>query len=109
RVDAAAAPAGGPPPTLNDDMMNKEKTPAASPTVSLEKTPAAGFATPNEKIPTIGSGTPSAAPPEGPRSLWPLSLSDIEAYLSRVVRSMEPKTEARSRQPSEIPAAEQPR
>jgi regulator of protease activity HflC (stomatin/prohibitin superfamily) len=104
-------PAASTPPTGND-TTNKERTTAASPTVPLEKTPAAGLATPAEKIPPASSGTPSAATPEGSRSFWPLSLSDIETYLFRLVRP-EPKTEAkgeaRTRQPSERPVAEQPR
>jgi hypothetical protein len=102
------APAGGTQPSGND-TTNKESTTAAGPTVPLEKTPAAALATPTEKIPLAGSGTPSATTPEGSHSLWPLSLSDIEAYLSRIVRQTEPKTEPRSRQPSERPVAEQPR
>jgi regulator of protease activity HflC (stomatin/prohibitin superfamily) len=89
-------PAGGTPPTGND-TTNKERTTAASPTVPLEKTPAAGLTTPAEKIPTASSSAPSAATPEGSRSFWPLSLSDIETYLFRMVRPTEPKTEARSK------------
>jgi regulator of protease activity HflC (stomatin/prohibitin superfamily) len=95
-VDTPAPPAGSTPPTGND-TMNKERTTAASPTVPLEKMPAAELATPAEKIPTANSNTPSAATPEGSRSFWPLSLSDIEAYFSRIVRPTQPKTEARSR------------
>ena len=92
-VDPPLPPAGGVPPT-DDDTMNKERTTAASPTMPLEKTPAAGLATLPEKIPPASSGTPAAATPEGSRSFWPLSLSDIEAYLSWIVRPTEPKTEA---------------
>src|SRR5213083_337388 len=98
-------PAGSTPPSGND-TTNKERTTAASPTVPMEKTPAAGLATPAEKIPPASSGTPSAATPEGSRSFWPISLSDIETYLSQIVRPTEPKTEPRSRQPSERPVAE---
>jgi hypothetical protein len=82
---------------------------AASPTGPLEKTPAAGLATPTEKMPAASSSTPSAATSEGSRSFWPLSLSDIETYLSQIVRPTEQKAESRSRQPSERPVAEQPR
>ena len=89
-------PAGSTPPSGND-TTNKERTPAASPTVPMEKTPAAGLATPAEKISPPSSSTPSAATPDGSRSFWPLSLSDIETYLFRIVRPTEPKTEARSR------------
>jgi regulator of protease activity HflC (stomatin/prohibitin superfamily) len=94
-VDTPAPPAGSTPPTGND-TTNKERT-SASPTMPLEKTPAAGLATPTEKIPPSSSSTPSAAGSEGSRSFWPLSLSDIETYLFRIVRPTEPKTEARSR------------
>jgi regulator of protease activity HflC (stomatin/prohibitin superfamily) len=102
-------PPSGSTPPIGNDTMNKERTTAASPTVPSEKTPAAGLATPAEKIPPASSGTPSAATPEGSRSFWPISLSDIETYLSQIVRPTEPKTEPRSRQPSERPVAEQPR
>jgi hypothetical protein len=96
------------PPTGND-TTNKNRTTAASPTVPLEKTPAAELATPAEKVAPASSSTPSAATQEGSRSLWPISLADIEAYLAQIVRPTEPKTEPRSRQPSERPVAEQPR
>jgi len=94
-VDTPAPPAAGTPPSGND-TTNKDRTTAASPTVPLEKTSPAGLATPAEKIPPASSSTPSAATPEGSRSFWPLSLSDIESYLFRIVRP-DPKTEARSR------------
>jgi prohibitin 2 len=104
-VDTSAPPPpGGTPPSDKDTT----KATAASSTIPLEKTPAAGLATPAEKIPPANSGTPSATP-EGSRSFWPLNLSDIETYLSWIVRPTEPKTEPRSRQPSERPVAEQPR
>jgi hypothetical protein len=77
--------------------------------VPLEKTPAAELATPAEKVAPASSSTPSAATQEGSRSLWPISLADIEAYLAQIVRPTERKTEPRSRQPSERPVAEQPR
>src|SRR6266481_2222412 len=88
-------PAGSTPPSGND-TTNKERTTAASPTVPMEKTPAAGLATTAEKVPPASSSTPSAGTPEGSRSFWPLSLSDIGTYLFRIVRP-DPKTEARSR------------
>jgi regulator of protease activity HflC (stomatin/prohibitin superfamily) len=101
-------PAASTPPPQND-TISKERTTAADPMMPLEKTPAAGLATPAEKMPPAGSGTLSAATPEGSRSFWPISLSDIETYLSQIVHPTEPKTEPRSRQPSERPVAEQPR
>jgi len=96
-VDTPSPPAGSTPPSGND---TKERTTAASLAVSLEKTPTAGLATPAEKIPPTSSSTPSAPAPEESRSLWPLSLSNIEAYLYQIVRPTEP---------SERPVAEQPR
>jgi len=120
-VDAPAPLAGSTPPS-GTDTMNKESTTAAGPAVPLEKTPAAGLATPTEKIaparsstpstssgtPPASSGSPSGATPDGSSSFWPLTLSDIETYLYRIIRP-EPKAEPRSRQPSERPVAEQPR
>jgi regulator of protease activity HflC (stomatin/prohibitin superfamily) len=107
-VDTPASPAGSTPPGGND--TNKEST-AAGPAVPLEKTQAAGLATPTEKIAPASSGTPSTATPEGSRSFWPISwpisLSDIQTYLSQIVRPTE--REAGSGQPSERPAAEQAR
>jgi regulator of protease activity HflC (stomatin/prohibitin superfamily) len=107
-VDTPVPPAGSTPPSGND--TNKEST-AAGPAVPLEKTPAAGLATPTEKIAPASSGAPSTATPEGSRSFWPISwpisLSDIETYLSQIVRPTE--REAGSGQPSERPAAERAR
>jgi regulator of protease activity HflC (stomatin/prohibitin superfamily) len=108
-VDTPASPPAGSTPPSGNYTTNKERTMAASPTVPLEKTPAAGLATPTEKMPAASSSTPSAATSEGSRSFWPLSLSDIETYLSQIVRPTEQKAESRSRQPSERPVAEQPR
>jgi hypothetical protein len=108
-VDTPASPPAGSTPPSGNYTTNKERTMAASPTGPLEKTPAAGLATPTEKMPAASSSTPSAATSEGSRSFWPLSLSDIETYLSQIVRPTEQKAESRSRQPSERPVAEQPR
>src|SRR5712691_1297815 len=76
-VDTPAPTSAASTPPTGNDTTNKERTTAASPTVPLEKTPAAGLATPAEKIPPAGSSTPSAGTPEGSRSFWPLSLSDM--------------------------------
>jgi regulator of protease activity HflC (stomatin/prohibitin superfamily) len=110
-VDAPLPPAGAP---AENDTTAKQRATAAGPAVPLEKTPAAGLATPHEKIPAAaGSDPSSAASPEVSRSFWPLSLSDIETYLYRIVRPAEPKTEpkaeSRTRQPAEKPVVEQPR
>ncbi len=124
-VDTPAPLAGTTPPS-GTDTTNKESTTAAGPAVPLEKTPAAGLATPAEKIaparsstpstssgtPPASSGSPSGATPDGSSSFWPLTLSDIETYLYRLIRpepEPEPKAEPRSRQPSERPLAAQPR
>src|SRR5262249_13259003 len=104
-VDTPPPPAGSTPPS-GTDTMNKESTTAVGPAVPLEKTPAAGLATPTEKI---APANPPAAAPEASRSFWPLSLSDIETYLYRIIRpEPEPKAEPRSRQPSDRPLAAQP-
>src|SRR6266536_3309121 len=110
-VDAPLPPAGAP---AENDTTAKQRATAAGPAVPLEKTPAAGLATPPEKIPAAAdSDASSATTPEASRSFWPLSLSDIETYLYRIVRPAEPKTEpkaeSRTRQPAEKPVAEQPR
>jgi prohibitin 2 len=110
-VDTPLPPAGAP---AENDTTAKQRATAAGPAVPLEKTPAAGLATPPEKIPAAaGSDASSAATPEPSRSFWPLSLSDIETYLYRLMRPAEPKTEpkaeSRTRQPAEKPVAEQPR
>jgi hypothetical protein len=95
-VDTPLPPAGSTPPSGND-----KSTTAAGPAMPLEKTPSAGLATPTEKIPPVSSGTPAAATSEGSRSFWPISLSDIETYLTQMLLPTERKTEPRSRQPSQ--------
>src|SRR5262249_42083137 len=109
-VDTPAPQAGNTPPS-GTDTTNKESTTAAGPAVPLERTPAAGLATPTEKIAPAGSGNPPAAAPEASHSFWPLTLSDIQTYLYRIIRpesKPEPKAEPRSRQPSDRPLAAQP-
>src|SRR6516165_10507029 len=78
-----------------------KSTTAAGPAMPLEKTPSAGLATPTEKIPPASSSTPAAATSEGSRSFWPISLSDIETYLTQMLLPTERETEPRSRQPSQ--------
>jgi regulator of protease activity HflC (stomatin/prohibitin superfamily) len=93
-VDTPLPPAGAP---AENDTTTKQRTTAAGPTVPLEKTPAAGLATPREKMPAAaGSDASSAATPGASQSFWPLSLSDIEAYLYRMVRPTEPMTESKA-------------
>jgi prohibitin 2 len=106
-------------------------TTAAAPARPLEKTPAAALSTPSEKTPLPGSPAPSApvekvpgaaagtasAPAEKRGSAeqhgsWPPSLSDVEAFISRMLRPAAPTTDA-SKPPVDNPAgksaAEQPR
>jgi hypothetical protein len=103
-------------PAPNDGGTPSRETTAAAPAVPLEKTPAAALTKPTEKMPSAdssagastasaGSSKPAAAAPEPPRSLWPLSLQDIESLLARVIRPTESKSEAPSKQPSQTPAA----
>ena len=100
---------------------SQETITAAAPAVPLERTPAAGLAVPVERMPATapsvtqekataaGPATPSAAAPSEPRSFLSFSLSDLEAVLSRALRSTEPKTELPTQQPLERPADGQPR
>jgi prohibitin 2 len=110
--------ARGEPPPAEDGATPKERMTAAAPPVPLERTPPAGLAMPAEKMPapdstprqekTPTAATPSATAPTTPRSLFPLSLSDLEALLSRALGPTEQKTEPAAKQSSERPAAEQP-
>jgi len=116
----APARAAGTPP-VEDGTRARERMTAATPAVPLEQMPAAGLAIPAEKMPAADSGMPreksapaapatSSAPPQGEsRSLFPLSLSDLEAFLSGALRRTEPNTVPPAKQPSERPATEQPR
>jgi len=113
-------------PPAEDGATPKERMTAASPAVPLERTPAAGLTVPAEKMPLSEQrprqeGTPGAAAttpsatPAAPRSVFPLSLSDIEALLSRALGITEQKAEPAApaappaKPPPERPAAEQPR
>ena len=79
----------------DDDRAAKETTAVASPAVATEKMSATA---PTEKLLTAGSGTSEAAAPDRPPSSWPLSLYDIEAFLARMVHSIDPKAEPLSKQ-----------
>jgi regulator of protease activity HflC (stomatin/prohibitin superfamily) len=117
---ATAQARGGPP--AEDGSAARERMTAAGPTVPLERMPGAVLAVPAERMPTgdqampregapaaVPAG-PAASPPGESRSFFPLSLSDLEALLSRTLRSVEPKTEPPANpQPPERPAAQQPR
>jgi len=97
--------------------VTEERSTAAPPAVPLEKMPAADLALPAEKMPSADSaktqsaapGTPSAAPPQEPGALFPRSLSELEALVSRALRATEATTEPPAKVPSEQPAVAQPR
>ena len=91
---AGAAPESG--------QTEPKETTAAGGT---KKTPAAGLTESLDKDPTTGSAVPPAAGAEGSRSLWPLSLYDIDAFLSRTIRPTESATKPLQKQPAEQPAA----
>jgi len=94
--------------------VTEERSTAAPPAVPLEKMPAADLALPAEKMPSADSaktqsaapGTPSAAPPQEPGALFPRSLSELEALVSRALRATEATTEPPAK---EQPAVAQPR
>jgi regulator of protease activity HflC (stomatin/prohibitin superfamily) len=98
-LDTPSSPGAGAMTSPKDrNTTVKETTTAASPAVPLDKTSAAALPTPNEKMPPAASATGEAAPPDRSRSLWPLSLYDIETFFARMVRSTEPKPEPLSKQ-----------
>src|SRR5262245_17920332 len=111
-VDSSAPPAGGAQPSGSGAAEKEKATAAAAPTVPFEKTPAAALTTPPERIPAAATSgaapatTPAPASTAGAkesRSLWPITLSDIESYLAKLLL---PAAKTESKQP---PAAEQPR
>ena len=109
-LDAQPPPGTGAAAPHDNDTTGKETTTAARPALSLEKTPAAALATPSERVQPAGSGTTGATAQDKPRSLWPLSLHDIEAFFARIVRPTEQKPAAPvAQQPTENSAAQQPK
>ena len=110
-VDSSAPPAGSAQP-ISNDKADKDRATAPGPAVPFEKMPAAGLSTPAEKMPPVTPGAaPAATPGPAPaakaqetRSLWPITLSDIESYLARMLL---PAAKTESKQPTA--AAEQPR
>jgi regulator of protease activity HflC (stomatin/prohibitin superfamily) len=128
-ADAVVPPpnAAETPPARGDTAPKDRTTMAPGPAMPLERTPAAGLTTPMDAAPAAGSArqsaasssavappaaAPSAAASQEPRSLWPPSLSEIDAYLSRMIRPREePKTEPKPGPKTELktePAARQP-
>src|SRR5262249_50977496 len=105
----------------------EESTPkatAAGPSVPLEKTSEAALATPAEKMPADSStprdkaptaqSTPAAgapapgAPPAKPSPTIPVSLSELQALLARLVGAAEPAPEAPPQKAPEKPASSPP-
>jgi regulator of protease activity HflC (stomatin/prohibitin superfamily) len=74
-----------PPPEKAPSNEGEKKPTGAGPAVPLEKVPAAGLAEPSEK-------TPTAAAPEVPRVYFPfpISMSDVEAVISRFSKVITP-------------------
>lgn len=90
-VDGPLPNSGGASPNDGDAAPKeapKERSRAPGPTIPLEQTPAAGLTKPAEK--------PAPAAQQEPRASWSPSLSDIDSFLSRLVRPAEPKTETKS-------------
>jgi regulator of protease activity HflC (stomatin/prohibitin superfamily) len=101
-VDGPVPNPGGASPN-DGDAAPKERSTAPGPATPLEQMPAAGLTKPMEK--------PAAAAPQEPRASWSPSLSDIDSFLSRLVRPAEPKTETKSEKKSETktePSSRQP-
>jgi len=92
--------ARGEPPAENV-VAPKERTTAAAPAIPLERMPAAALTMPAERMPALDQaprspGAPMvAAPaasttaPAAPRSVFPLSLSDLQALLARALGAEE--------------------
>jgi len=117
-VDGPQPAAGGAPaPPSEGDTAPKERTTAPAPAMPLEQTPAAGLSKPAEKPPAPGQAKqgekptdkPAAAAPQEPRASLPSTLSDIDAFLSRLIRPAEPKTEQKTGPSARAPAGAQPR
>ena len=96
---------------------SRERVTAATPAVPFERLPGAGLAIPAERMPshegmprdkTQSAGPTSPPPAESePRSLFPKSLSDLEAILSWVTRPSEPPVEPAPKQPPDRSATGQ--
>jgi regulator of protease activity HflC (stomatin/prohibitin superfamily) len=113
--------ARGEPPPPEDGTTPKERMTAAAPAVPLERMPAAGLTMPAERMPApqstpgqerppAGAATAPSAPVTGTTpSVFPLSLSDLEAFLARAFGSVEQKAAPAAKPSGERPAAEQQR
>jgi regulator of protease activity HflC (stomatin/prohibitin superfamily) len=101
------------PPPPPPEGATRERVTAATPTVPVEKTPAAGLAIPAERMPhptpprENAQGAPpssAAAPAQGDsQSIFPKSLSDLQALISRMINSGEPVVEPAPTQSSDRP------
>ena len=80
------ADAPSPPPEKAPSNEGEKKPTGAGPALPLEKVPAAGLAEPSEKLPT------TVAAPEVPRVYFPfpISMSDVEAVISRFSKAITP-------------------
>jgi regulator of protease activity HflC (stomatin/prohibitin superfamily) len=132
-VDTPIAPKAAAAPVPDNSEAARDRPAGISPPL-LEKTPASNLATPPERPPPIavprtpaekpspggpgaspehapgaGSGKQSAAPPGEQRSSWAPSLSDIGAFVSKVVGQSEPPAAPVPRPRPERPPAEPPR
>jgi regulator of protease activity HflC (stomatin/prohibitin superfamily) len=93
--DLEARPAiGGGAATQGNDASAKRTISAADPARPLEKTPAAALSTPTEIAAPVPSKTASDTGSNETRSPWRLSLSDIEAFLSRMIHPDQPQSES---------------
>jgi regulator of protease activity HflC (stomatin/prohibitin superfamily) len=104
-----------PPPAAEPADGSTSKPTAASPAKAAEKTPASGLSTPSEKTPESRSSTPPETKPEPESSsraekpIFPLTLSDLKAWLAKFNSSADPKSDAAKpaeTKPSEIRPSE---
>jgi regulator of protease activity HflC (stomatin/prohibitin superfamily) len=102
-VDSSPSPQPTPPPA---ETPPKERTTAATPATPLEKTPAGSLPNPAEKAPATplektpadsltkpSEKTPPAQPSEAQR-IFPTSLSDLKALLSKLTGTVPPASDA---------------
>jgi regulator of protease activity HflC (stomatin/prohibitin superfamily) len=113
-VDGPQPNSGGAP--ANEGDAPKERSTAPGLAVPLEQTPAAGLSKPAERPPASAPSQAKPAekpvgvtPPPEPRASLPSTLSDIDAFLSRLIRPAEPKTEQKTEPSARAPASAQPR
>jgi regulator of protease activity HflC (stomatin/prohibitin superfamily) len=98
----------------SDAAKPEDKTPPGDAGKPSEKTPVADAGKPSEKTPTDGSGKPSAkTPAEGAekpsdkRALWPLSFSEIQSLLSKILPPKEAEKPEKTPEKKDEKPAEQ--